>query len=83
MQACTTELYITSICHQIIIHKCYLSDQVLTNINICFSPTVAMESAATQTGGLTKSSHKSDPDLVFVDNTPPADGDDRKSVCML
>ena len=34
MQACTTELYITSICHQIIIHECYLNDQVLTNIYI-------------------------------------------------
>ena len=33
MQACTTELYITSICHQIIIHKCYLNDRVLMNIN--------------------------------------------------
>ena len=38
MQACTTELYITSICHQIIIHECYLNDQVLANVNICFSP---------------------------------------------
>ena len=46
-------------------------------------PTVAMESAATQTGGSTESSRKSDPDLVFVDNTPPADGDDCKSVYML
>ena len=31
-------LHITSICHQIIVHKCYLNDRVLTNINICFSP---------------------------------------------
>ena len=38
MQARTTELYITSICHQIIIHECYLNDRVLTNVNICFSP---------------------------------------------
>ena len=38
MQPCTTELYITSICHQIIIHECYLNDRVLMNINICFSP---------------------------------------------
>ena len=45
MQACTTELYITSICHQIIIHECYLNDRVLTNINICFSPTGNLISA--------------------------------------
>ena len=44
-------------------------------------PTVAMENAGTQTGS-TESSHKSDPDLVLVDNTPPADGDDCKCVCM-
>ena len=31
--------YITSICHQINIHECSLNDRVLTNINICFSPT--------------------------------------------
>ena len=43
--------------------------------------TVAMESAATQTGS-TESSRKSDPDLVLADNTPPADGDDCKSVCV-
>ena len=43
--------------------------------------TVAMESAATQTGS-TESSRKSDPDLVLADNTPPADGDDCKSVCI-
>ena len=34
----STELYIMSICHQIIIHECYLNDRVLTNINIYFSP---------------------------------------------
>ena len=44
-------------------------------------PTVAMENAGTQTGS-TESSHKSDPDLVLVDNTPPADGDDCKCVCV-
>lgn len=44
-------------------------------------PTVAMESAATQTGS-TESSRKSDPDLVLADNTPPVDNDDRKSVCI-
>ena len=44
-------------------------------------PTVAMESAATQTGS-TESSRKSDPDLVLVDNTPPVDGDECKSVCV-
>ena len=43
--------------------------------------TVAMESAATQTGS-TESSRKSDPDLVLADNTPPVDGDDCKSVCI-
>ena len=42
-------------------------------------PTVAMESAGTQTGS-TESSRKSDPDLVLVDN-PPVDGDDCKFVC--
>lgn len=40
-------------------------------------PTVAMESAATQTGS-TESSRKSDPDLVIID-TPPGEGDDGES----
>ena len=47
MQACTTELYKTSICHQIIIHECYLNDQVLTNINIYFSPNLDLDLGGT------------------------------------
>ena len=42
-----------------------------------------MESAGTQTGS-TESSRKGDPDLVLADNnTPPADGDDCNSACVL
>ena len=34
------QYYIMSICYQINIHECYLNDWVLTNINICFSPSM-------------------------------------------
>ena len=42
-------------------------------------PTAAMESAATQTSSM-EHSRKCNPDLVLVDNLPPANGDDCKSI---